>query len=82
MLSGYSLLKSKILIHKIFHPALLLMRTYPLEIKSTMHKRPYIRMYIADLSTKKLDTYRSMPIDRKLAIKHHQTTKEIKRNAR
>lgn len=47
-----------------------------------MPKRPYIRMYIADLSTKKLETYQSMPTDKKLAIKHHQTIKEIKRNAR
>lgn len=39
-------------------------------------------MYIADLSTKKLDTFHSMPTDRKLAIKHHRTIKEIKRNAR
>ena len=38
-------------------------------------------MYIADLSTKKLETYQSMPIDKKLAIKH-QIIKEIKRNAR
>lgn len=36
-------------------------------------------MYTADLFIKRLETYCSMPVDSKLAIKHHGTIKKKKK---